>query len=159
MRSTFPALRVCSVKHGGPQGLVHPAREERTALFTVPTSPGEEVGVSLRVQSPHCLRVGRCAPRVGCTGRRQVAEVSIDGAVTEGSLASHHCQEAQRKELRGLVAPGGPTPESPPTPAPRAQTEREHLELSTEGQAPRDSGASEQGSFHRTGSLGQTHGL
>ena len=107
MRSTFPALRVCSVKHGGPQGLVHPAREERTALFTVPTSPGEEVGVSLRVQSPHCLRVGRCAPRVGCTGRRQVAEVSIDGAVTEGSLASHHCQEAQRKELRLLLPQGG----------------------------------------------------
>ena len=44
---TFPALRVCSVKHGGPQGLVHPAREERTALFTVPTSPGDEAGVSL----------------------------------------------------------------------------------------------------------------
>ena len=39
------------------------------------------------------------------------------------------------------------------------QTEREHLQLSTEGQAPRDSGISEQGSFHRTGSLGQTHGL
>ena len=100
-----------------------------------------------------------CAPRVRCTGRRQVAEVSTDGAVTEGSLASHHCLQTQRKEVRGLVAPGGPTPESPPTPAPRAQTEREHLELSTEGQAPRDSGISEQGSFHRTGSLGQTHGL
>ena len=100
-----------------------------------------------------------CAPRVRCTGRRQVAEVSTDGAVTEGSLASHHCLQAQRKEVRGLVAPGGPTPESPPTPAPRAQTEREHLQLSTEGQAPRDSRISEQGSFHRTGSLGQTHGL
>ena len=41
-------------------------------------------------------------------GRRQVAEVSMDGAVTEGSLASHHCLQAQRKEVRGprlTVAP------------------------------------------------------
>ena len=141
-----------------PKGWSSPAPEQRSALLAAPTSPGEEAGVSLCVQSAPCLRVGRCAPRVGCAGRRQVAEVSIDGAVIEGSLASHHRLQAQRKEGRGLVAPGGPTPESPPNPAPRAQTEGEHLELLQRTRLP-DRGASEQGSFHRTGSLGQTHGL
>ena len=48
-----------------PEGPSTPALEERTALLTAPTSPGEGAGVSLRVQSPHCLRVGRCAPGVG----------------------------------------------------------------------------------------------
>ena len=38
-----------------------------------------------------------------------MAEVSMDGAVTEGSLASHHCLQAQRKEVRGPVVPGSPT--------------------------------------------------
>ena len=58
-----------------------------------------------------------------------MAEVSMDGAVTEGSLASHHCLQAQRKEVRGPVVPGSPTPGSPLTPAPRAQAEGECLEL------------------------------
>ena len=80
-------------------------------------------------------------------GKEAVAEVSVDGAVTKEPLVSHHHLQAQRKEVRGPVFSGGSTPESPPTPAPRAQTEREHLELSTEGQAPRDSGASENGNF------------
>ena len=78
-----------------------------------------------------------------------MAEVSMDGAVTEGSLASHHCLQAQRKEVRGPVVPGSPTPGSPLTPAPRAQAEGECLELLHGGPGSQrlQSGASEQGSF------------
>lgn len=77
-----------------------------------------------------------------------MAEVSTDGAVTEGSLASHHCLQAQRKEVRGLVAPGGPTPESPPTPAPRAQTEREYLELLHRGPGCQRQRSLQEGELH-----------
>ena len=55
-----------------------------------------------------------------------------------------------------LVAP----PQSLPLlQLPEPRQKENTLSSSTEGQAPRDSGASEQGSFHRTRSLGQTHGL
>ena len=91
----------------------------------------------LCVQSPHGLRVGRCAPRVGCRGRRQVAEVSMDGAVTKEPLASHHNYRPRGRKL-GV--------------SPLLQLSEPRLceatwSSSTEGQAPRDSGASEQGSF------------
>ena len=108
---------------------------------------------------PRCLL---CLPNVPLVweveegGRWQ--RCPIDGAVTKEPLASHHHLQPRGKKL-GAHGSWWPPPESPLTPAPRAQTEGEHLELSTEDQAPRDSGASEQGSFHRTGSLGQTHGL
>ena len=46
-------------------------------------------------------------------GRRQGAEVPTDGTETKEPLASHHHLQAQRKEVRGPVAPGGPTSESP----------------------------------------------
>ena len=46
-------------------------------------------------------------------GRRQGAEVPTDGTETKEPLASHHHLQAQRKEVRGPVAPGGPSPESP----------------------------------------------
>ena len=62
-------------------------------------------------------------------GKEAVAEVSVEGAVTKEPLASHHHLQAQRKEVRGPVLSGGSTPESPPTPAPRAQTEWGYLEL------------------------------
>ena len=58
-----------------------------------------------------------------------MAEVSVDSAVTKEPLASHHQLQAQMKEVRGPVLSGGSTPESLPTPAPRAQTEGGHLEL------------------------------
>ena len=84
---TLPALRVCNVEHEGPRGPVHlcPGGEDSPAH-----SAHLSWGRSRGVQSPHCLRVGCCAPRVGWRGRRQVAEVSIDGAVTREPLASHH---------------------------------------------------------------------
>ena len=120
-----------------PEGPSTPALEERAALLTAPTSPGEGAGVSLRVQLPHCLRVGRCAPRVGCRGRKQVAEVSMDGAVTKEPLASHHNYRPRGRKL-GV--------------SPLLQLSEPRLceatwSSSTEGQAPRGSGASEQGSF------------
>lgn len=65
------------------------------------------------MQSPHCLRVGRCAPRVGCRGRRQVAGVH-GWCSDQGAPGIPPQLQAQRKEIRGLVAPSGPTPESPP---------------------------------------------
>ena len=43
-------------------------------------------------------------------GRRQGAEVPTDGTETKEPLASHHHLQAQRKEVRGPVAPGGPSP-------------------------------------------------
>ena len=58
-----------------------------------------------------------------------MAEVSVDSAVTKEPLASHHQLQAQMKEVRGPVLSGGSTPESLPTPAPRAQTEGKYLQL------------------------------
>ena len=59
-------------------------------------------------------------------GKEAGGRVPTDSTETKEPLASLHHLQAQRKEVRGLVAP----PQSlPSTPAPRAQTEREHLEL------------------------------
>ena len=56
---------------------------------------------------------GTLCPWGGMKGKEAVAEMSVDGAVTKEPLVSHHHLQAQRKEVRGLVAPGGSTPESP----------------------------------------------
>nr|XP_033715132.1 spermatogenesis-associated protein 31E1-like [Tursiops truncatus] len=58
-----------------------------------------------------CVPSGQ--PEVGCRGRRQVAEVPINGTVTKEPLASHHRVQAQRKEVRGqwlTVAPAQTLP-------------------------------------------------
>ena len=62
-------------------------------------------------------------------GKEAGGRVPTDGTETKEPLASHHHLQAQRKEVRGPVLSGGSTPESPPTPAPRAQTEWGYLEL------------------------------
>ena len=108
---TLSALRMCSVEHGGLQRPVHLHPGEEDSLLIVPTSAREWVGACLCVQSPHCLRVGHCAPNFRCRERRQGAEVSIDGAVTKESLVSHQHLQAYRKEVRGPLTSGGPTPE------------------------------------------------
>ena len=81
-------------------------------------------------------------------GRRQGAEVPIDGAMTKEPLASNYHLQAQRKAVRGPVAPGGPTPESSPTPAPRAQTEREYLELLHRGPGCQRQRSLQEGELH-----------
>ena len=57
--------------------------------------------------------MGHCAPSAGRGERRQGAELSVDGAVTKEPLVSHQRLQAQRKEVRGPLTSGGPTPESP----------------------------------------------
>ena len=46
-------------------------------------------------------------------GKEAGGRVPTDGTETKEPLASHHHLQAQRKEVRGPVAPGGPTSESP----------------------------------------------
>ena len=74
-------------------------------------------------------------------GRRQGAEVPTDGAETQEPLASHCLLQAQRKEGRG------PTPESPLYSSSQSPDRGNPWSSSTEGQAARGDGASEQGSF------------
>ena len=63
---TLPALRVCSGEHGGPCGPAHlcPGGEDSPA-HGAHLPPGNEHGRDC-AQSPHGLRTGLCAPRVGC---------------------------------------------------------------------------------------------
>ena len=112
MRPTHSALSVCGVEHGGLQRPVHLHPGEEDSLPIVPTSARERAGACLCVQSPHYLS-GHCAPSAGRGERRQGAELSVDGAVTKEPLVSHQRLQAQRKEVRGPLTPGGPTPESP----------------------------------------------
>ena len=81
-------------------------------------------------------------------GRRQGAEVPIDGAMAKEPLASNHHLQAQREEVRGPVAPGGPTPESSLTSPPRAHTEREHLELLHRGPGCQRQRSFQEGKLH-----------
>ena len=46
-------------------------------------------------------------------GKEAGGRVPTDSTETKEPLASLHHLQAQRKEVRGLVAPGGSTPESP----------------------------------------------
>ena len=65
------------------------------------------------MQSPHCLRVGHCAPSVRYRERRQGAEAPVDGAVTKEPLVSHQHLQPQRKEVRGRWLLVAPPPEFP----------------------------------------------
>ena len=71
---TLSAIRVCGVEHGGLQRPVHLHPGEEDSLLIVPASAREWAEACLCVQSPHCLRVGHCAPNFGCRERRQGAE-------------------------------------------------------------------------------------
>ena len=94
-----------------PEGWSTPALEKRTAHSTH-LCQGMGRG-HVCVQSPHCLRVGHSTPCVRCRERRQVSEVLIDSAVNKEPLVSHQHLHAQRKEVTGPLALGGPTPEPP----------------------------------------------
>ena len=64
---TLPRLRVCSGNHGGPQGPFHPCpRGEGSPAQSTHLPWVSEQGSWLCVPSPHGLRGGHCAPRVGC---------------------------------------------------------------------------------------------
>ena len=86
--------------------------EKRTACSEYPPLPGNGQG-HVFVCSHLTVCVGHCAPSVGRRERRLGAELSVDGAVTKEPLVSHQRLQAQRKEVRGPLTPGGPTPESP----------------------------------------------
>ena len=108
---TLSALRVAMWSMKAPEGWSTPALEKRTAHSTH-LCQGMGRG-HVCVQSPHCLRVGHSTPSVRCRERRQVSDVLIDGAVTKEPLVSHQHLHAQRKEITGPLALGGPTPEPP----------------------------------------------
>ena len=82
-------------------------------------------------------------------GKEAGGRVPTDGTETKEPLASLHHLQAQRKEVRGPVAPGGPTSDRPPLyAAPRAQTEGEFLELLHRGPGCQRQWSLQEGKLH-----------
>ena len=121
---------MCGGKHGGPRGPVHPCcRGEDSPAQSTHLPWVNEQGAWLCVQSPHGLRVGLCAPRVRCGegGRRQRCSLMAQRQRSPWHPTTTYKHRGKKLGARWLLV--APPQSLPSTPAPKAQTEGEHLEL------------------------------
>ena len=127
---TLPALRMCGGEHGGPPGPVQPCPRGEDSPAQSTHLPWEnEQGAWPCVPSPHGLRVGRCAPRVGCGegGRGQRCPLRAQRPRSPWHPTTIYRPRGKKLGARWLLV--APPQSLPSTPAPRAQTKGKYLQL------------------------------